>query len=342
VELGRSLLWKVSALILLILLCTKISHSLLYIGKVSSDTRPIKVEESHNKLLREAYWKFSGIPRICYKIFDDISMDEHLRRIDTVLKNIKSIDDFARAMEGWLNFNSEASHNLIKTEPIPKTNWKKRHFELQSPFIAGLIFEQVQRHRTIKLSEDLSRFLRNPETRSHAGKLFEPAAHRTLEKGMKIKPTALTPGAPPLILDIHKANPDVDRLFYTLSVRAAHGSQKVHAIYFNQYLLPMSKTQESLDAVVITEHFTALLQMTVSARHDIKLNGILDLLKDLPAKARKNLRIVFMVPSDDKGTQSFKCQAITYPQGASEKDIALVTRIPQYVYRLPLNLFNEL
>jgi len=130
----------------------------------------------------------------------------------------------------------------------------------------------------------------------------------------------------------------VVRLFYTLSVRAAPGSQKAHAKYFNQYLLPMSKTQESLDAVVIAEHFTALLQMTVSARHGIKLNGILDLLNDLPANPRKNLRIVFVLPSDDKETRSFKCQSITYPQGASEKDIAVVAGIPQYVYRLPLNL----
>ncbi len=68
---------------------------------------------------------------------------------------------------------------------------------------------------------------------------------------MRIKPTALTSGAPPLILDVHKANPNVVRQFYTLSVRAASCSQKIHANYPNQYLLPMSKTQESLDAVVI-------------------------------------------------------------------------------------------
>ncbi len=72
--------------------------------------------------------------------------------------------------------------------------------------------------------------------------------------------------------------------------------------------------------------------MTVSARHGIKLNGILDLLEDLPANARKNLRIVFVLPLDNEETRLFKCQSITYPQGVSDKDIALVAHM-YIVYR---------
>jgi len=71
-------------------------------------------------------------------------MAEHLQRLNTAVANIKSFDDFARAMEGLLDFKSEASRNLIKTEPIPKTDWKQYHSELQSPFISGLVFEQVR------------------------------------------------------------------------------------------------------------------------------------------------------------------------------------------------------
>ena len=72
----------------------------------------------------------------------------------------------------------------------------------------------------------------------------------------------------------------------------------------------ISKTQESVDAVVITAYFTVFLQMTVMTRHGIKLNGILDLLKELPANAKKNLRIVFILLSDDKETRLFKRQKI--------------------------------
>ena len=127
---------------------------------------------------------------------------------------------------------------------------------------------------------------------------------------MKVRPTALTPGAPPLILDIHKPNPKIGRRFYSLCVRASSGSPNADKKYFNQYLLPILKTQESIDSL---RHFTAFLKMTVSTRHGTKLNGILDLLDELPANAKKNLRIVFILPSDDKETRSFKRQKIISP-----------------------------
>jgi len=312
----------------------------VYVGNVSSDAQLIKVRQEHNKLLRDAYWKFAGIPRICYTIFSDNQCLDHLHTIKDALANIKSIDDFARSMEGFLAFKFEASHSLIKTEPIPGTDWKRSRSELKSPYISELVFEHVRLHQTIRLSEDISRLLLIPDTRGHAGRLFEPATHRTLETGMKIRPTALTPGDPPLVLDIHKPNPKIDRRFYSLSVRASSGSRNADKKYFNQYLLPISKTQESVDSVVITPYFTAFLQMTVSTRHGIKLNGILDLLDELPANAKKNLRIVFILPLDDEETRSFKRQKIISPQGASDEDIKRVASIPQYVYRLPLKTFK--
>jgi hypothetical protein len=159
---------------------------------------------------------------------------------------------------------------------------------------------------------------------------------------MRIEPTPITPKAPHLVFDIHKANPNINRRFYTLSVRAARRSQTAHAKYFGQYLLPISKTQESPDALVIYQYFTVFLQMTVSPKHCIKLNGILDLLKELPANAKKKLYIVFVLPSDDKETQSFGPQNIISPQDARAEEITLVSSIPQYVYRLPLRTFNEL
>jgi len=319
------------------------SRSLVHVGKLSSDpTCHITVEAEHDECLRDAYWKFAGIPRLCYKAFNSQAIAEHLRKINNAIDNIRSIEDFARAMKGLLPFKLEASHNLIRTEPIPDTQWMESRSELKSSFIAELIFQQVCLHQTIKLSEDISGLLLNPDSRGHAGRLFEPAAHRILEKGIRIKPTPITPNAPHIVFNIDKANINIDRRFYTLSVRAAPRSQTAHAKYFGQYLLPISKTQESLDALVIYQYSTVFLQMTVSTKHCIKLNGILDLLKELPANAKKNLYIVFVLPSDDKETQSFGPQKIIFPQGARVEDIALVSGIPQYVYRLPLKRFNEL
>jgi hypothetical protein len=245
-------------------------------------------------------------------------------------------------MNGLLAFKQETSHHLIKMEPIPGTHWKRSRSEFKSSFISELVFQQVCLRQTIKLSEDISGLLLNPDSRRHAGRLFEPAARCAFEKGMRIEPTAVTPNAPLLVLDIHKADPNIPRRFYTLSVRAAPRSRTAHAKYFGQYLLPISKTQESVDAVVIYKYFTVFLQMTVTARPGIKLDGILDLLKELPSNAKKQLFIVFVLPSDDEETRSFGRQKIIPPQGASAEDIALVSSIPQYVYRLPLRTFNEL
>jgi hypothetical protein len=314
----------------------------VHVGKVSSDTRPIMAEAGHDECLREAYWKFAGIPRICYKAFSPSAMEEHIDKIDLALVNIKSIKDFARSMNGLLAFKQETNHHLIKMEPVPDTHWKRSHSELKSSFISELVFKQVCLHQTIKLSEDISCLLLNPDSRRHAGRLFEPAAHRAFEKGMRIEPIAITPNAPPLVFDVHEANPNISRRFYTLSVRAAPRSQTAHIKYFGQYLLPISKTQKSVDAVVIYQYFTVFLQITVTARHGIKLDGILALLKELPANAKKKLYIVFVLPSDDKETRSFGHQKIIAPQGASAIDIGLVSSIPQYVYRLPLKTFNEL
>jgi hypothetical protein len=81
-----------------------------------------------------------------------------------------------------------------------------------------------------------------------------------LETGVKVKATGITPKAPPLTFDIHVPNSTVAHRFYTLSVRAAYRSPNADSKYFGQYLLPISKTQESVDAVVITKHFTVFLQ----------------------------------------------------------------------------------
>lgn len=95
--------------------CNKINHSLVMLGNCRSGTRPIKFDAEHNKRLREAYWKFAGIPRICYRICSDSIMTSHLQKIHSAIANIKSIEDFA---EGRIDFDDEAGL-LFKIEPVP-------------------------------------------------------------------------------------------------------------------------------------------------------------------------------------------------------------------------------
>jgi hypothetical protein len=103
-----------------------------------------------------------------------------------------------------------------------------------------------------------------------------------------VKPSAFT-------IDIRKvddADPEVVRRFYTLSVRARKGSPNVNDKYFGHYLIPISKTQESVYSVLISENFTAFFQMTVPPTRDgIKFKGIADILRELPAKCTHCVRV---------------------------------------------------
>ena len=270
-------------------------------------------------------------------------MGRHLLGIKDALRNVTSLEDFARSMNGLSPYKDAATHKLVKIEPVPDTNWEQSHTELISDYVSQLVFERVKGYQT--LSEAISGLFLNPDSRTHAGRLFEQAAHRAFENGMKIKPIGITTTAPTLTIVIHKVNetyPEVVRYFYTLSVRAFKGSPDVNDKYFGHYLIPISKTQGSVDSVLISQNFTVLFRMTVSPRkHGIKFQGIVDILKDLPANAKKDVRIVFVLPTGDKEIKSVGRMNITHiPQGTPAEEIRLVESYPQYVYRLSFKGLN--
>jgi hypothetical protein len=295
----------------------------------------------HDEDLRQAYWMFAGIPRVCYKAFRQSDMEGHHLSIDSALANIKSLDEFARSFSGLLPFDNRASHKLVKIEPIPETNWRKTHVELISAYISELVLERVRTYQAIKLSENISGLLLNQDSRGYAGKLFEQAVHRAFEKGMKIQPSGITEKKS-FTVHISEANPAVVRHFYTLSIRASKGSPNVDDKYFDQYLIPVSKTQESVDSLVITRKRTVFFQMTVKpGQHGMKIQGILNILNELPANAKRNIAIVFVLPSGDQETRKFGLQKVTnIPPGTSAGMIELVEKFPQYTYRFPLELVN--
>jgi hypothetical protein len=61
--------------------------------------------------------------------------------------------------------------------------------------------------------------------------------------------------------------------------------------------------------------------------------GISTLLDELPANAKNDIRLVFVVP-DEQSTKSFERQTINFPVGVSEVAKKWVDSFPQYVYRL--------
>src|SRR6266540_695562 len=98
-----------------------------------------------------------------------------------------------------------------------------------------------------------------------------------------------------------------------LSVRASKGSQKVDDKFLNQYLIPLSSTAETVDAVYISRDVTVFFQMTVSP--SLNLKGITELTNELPAFAKKRICIVFVVPDHDPTCKPYKCQKIVIPLG---------------------------
>jgi len=234
-------------------------------------------------------------------------------------------------------FKDAASHTLVRIEPIDGTNWTSTRTELLSDFISRRVFEWIRLYEAVKISELIMGLLRNPDARGYGGKFFQQAVHRKFRAGFSFQPTPLTENASNLSIDILKVDEEADGYFYTLSVRAKSRSRDVHAQYLRRYLIPVSKTQESVDAVWLSVHSTAFLQITVSPDHPLKLLGITALTDELPANVKKNIYIVYVVPYGDKSTEHFKQQKIISPAGMDSNIVKEVEKYPQYVYYLDLN-----
>src|SRR6266545_221510 len=122
-----------------------------------------------------------------------------------------------------------------------------------------------------------------------------------------------------------------------LSVRASKGSQKVGDKFLNQYLIPLSSTAETVDAVYISGDVTVFFQMTVSPSHSLNLKGITELTNELPAFAKKRICIVFVVPDHDTTCKPYKRQKIVIPLGVPKNVSDSVVAFKQYIYYFPID-----
>ena len=108
-------------------------------------------------------------------------------------------------------------------------------------------------------------------------------------------------------------------------------------------MVAILKTKESVDSVWISNSCTVFFQATVSPEHVTKVHGIIELLAQLPANARKDVRIVFILPANDERTKNFKCQKINRSIGLPNSKVNTaeeVDKFPQYVHYVNLGDFN--
>jgi hypothetical protein len=253
------------------------------------------------------------------------------------------MDEFIRATVGQLPYKLCTSHRLVRVEPIDDI-WLKTRTELLSDRIAERVFQRIHMVTQARLSETLLRHLADPDTRSAAGILFEHAAHFSIRKGrtLRLTPLFLLGWTRYISIPAMPVGKHEKSLYHSLAVREKSGCQNVHPDFLNLYMTPISKTERSIDALIISPKYTTyLFQMTVGLRHPINFRGLDEIVRNLPAKAQKDIRFVFIIPArgplgeEFRGIQS--AQGIDFPQKADEVKVKMFEGFPQYVCQLDVD-----
>ena len=305
------------------------------------------LDNDHCKRLRKAYSIFAGIPRLCYRALTEDGLQDQLALVGDALLSIGSLDNFIRATVGQLPFNSSTSHTLVRVEPDDPA-WRVVHTELLSNYIAGLVFERIRLVTAARLSETLVQYLADPDARSKAGILFKHAAHFAIRKTTTLSMICLSAGTRRKLNLGKKVDTNIPTVgnnekscYYSLDIRESPGSQNVHPDFLGLYMTPVIQTEPSIDALFISSGYTTyLFQMTVSDHHSIKFGGLDAVVRKLPARAGKDIRIVFITPARDAWGRAFQgirsTQPIDSPQGADSAKVERFEKFPQFVCRLDL------
>lgn len=312
--------------------------SLLFANKDNFNT----LDVDHCRRLQEAYTIFRGIPRLCFRSLTAIGLDAQLVVINQALNEIKSVDDFIRATTGQVPFNPNTSHRLVRVEPMD-ARWLRTRTELMSNRIAELVFQRIRMVTKAPLSETLVQCLADPDAHAKAGILFEHAAHFSIRKGLTLSMTSLSSGTKlQVCIPVTSVQKTEKSHHYSLAIRETSGSQKVHPDFLNLYLTPISKTERSIDALFISPaYITFLFQMTVSRHHPINFRGLDEVIRNLPAKAQKDIRFVFIIPARGSLGEEFEgiqsTQSIDTPHNADRDKVERFKGFPQYVCRLDID-----
>ena len=269
--------------------------SLIFANK---DLSTKQLDEDHCARLREAYSIFRGIPRLCFRSLTPAGLDVQWALVHHALGDVKSMDNFIHATTGQLPFAPNTSRRLVRVEPIDD-RWLKTRTELLSDRIAELVFKRIRMVAMARLSETLVQYLADPDAHSKASILFEHAAHFTIRRGLTLTMAPLSSDSKTAVaIPIPAVGDNAKSRYYVLNIRKESGSQQVHANFLDLYMTPMSKSEPSIDALFISPTYTTFLfQMTVSERHPISFQGLDKVVSNLPAKAQKDIRFVFIIPA---------------------------------------------
>jgi hypothetical protein len=226
-------------------------------------------------------------------------------------------------------------------EPVD-TNWLETRTQIKTNYIAELVFKRFRELTEARVSDKVMEYLADPNGHTPAGILFEQDAHFSIRKGLTLSMTPLSSGAQ-LDVSIPAAKESEKCRYYSLSIREKRGSRNVHPDFLDLYMTPMSKIEPSVDAVFISsEYITYLFQMTVSQRHLIDYRGLDSVFKQLPARAQKDVRFVFVTPVKDPSGGAFRgirtVQSIDTPQNADSDIVKRFEELPQYVCRLDTDI----
>jgi len=153
-------------------------HSLVHFPSVAPET------------LRDAYTKFAGIPRRCFRVLNPEGDAHEMEIIKSAIDNIVNIEDFAKSTSGPMPFKTKASHALVRMEPTDG-KWDKQITNLLSDYVADLVFDRIDLHNNLKIRESIDFLLRKPNARSWV-------LHRAFRKGFEFEPEAMDDDAPPL------------------------------------------------------------------------------------------------------------------------------------------------
>jgi hypothetical protein len=197
------------------------------------------------------------------------------------------------------------------------------HCDLVCGFQFGC--DRIRHYHASKPSQWITNLLADLYTREYSARLFELAVHHRFRSGMEFQPTAVTPGAPSLAIDILKVDKQLD--YFCSSLRSVQ--------YLGKYQQPVWKNYQSIDSVWLSNTTTVLFQMTVSPHHGIEQREVTDLIEELPGNAKNNVHIVFVVPGDDNSAPKFQDLRIEYPIGALDSE-----EVQSYVYYMNLEEFG--
>jgi hypothetical protein len=190
-----------------------------------------------------------------------------------------------------------------------------------SAYIYRRVFERVQIYETVKLSEYFTSLPLHPDF----AKMVQNYSNRRPTTYLRTARRSCSLVYPPLTIDICKADEadlEVIRYFYPLSVRARKGSPNVNDKYFCHYLIPISKTQDSVDSLLISNKIYGLLPNDTGAWYQVPKDRYYYEGASCQFRERRThcVRVAL-----DKAMRSFERQDVTHvPHGTPVEDIEVV------------------